>query len=62
QGELRTFDLHGISVADFYRKVFEVLKDLQIYVKIKPVPVELENPIPFETEKTLYMQLMMKLM
>jgi hypothetical protein len=50
QGEFRAFDLHGISVADFYHKVFDLLKDLQIDVKIKPVPVEIENPIPFEQD------------
>lgn len=50
QGEFRAFDLHEMSVADFYRKVFEVLKDLQIDVRIKPVPVEIEKPIPFDQD------------
>lgn len=50
QGEHRAFGLQGISVADFYQKIFGVLKDLQIELKIKPVPVELENPIPFEQD------------
>lgn len=49
-GELRDFDLEGNSVADFYRKIFEVLKDLEIDVKIYSTPVEMENPIPFEKD------------
>lgn len=50
EGELRDFDLEGNSVADFYRKIFEVLKDLEIDVKIYSTPVEMENPIPFEKD------------
>lgn len=50
KGELRKFDLYGISVADFYKKIFEALDDLGIEVKIKPVPVELANPIPFNED------------
>jgi hypothetical protein len=51
KGELRKFDLHGISVADFYKKVFEVLDGLGIEVKIYPVPSELADPIPFEQDR-----------
>ncbi len=50
QGELRAFDLRGISVADFYKQILEALKELQIEVKIMPVPVELPNPIPFSRD------------
>jgi hypothetical protein len=50
KGGLRQFDLHGISVADFYKKIFSCLAELKIDVKIKPVPVELENPVPFEKD------------
>jgi hypothetical protein len=50
KGELKKFDLHDISVADFYHKIFELLKELKIDLIIKPVPVELENPIPFEKD------------
>lgn len=50
RGELRKFDLHGISVADFYRNIFELLNELDIDVKINPNPVELEHPIPFEQD------------
>lgn len=49
-GEVRAFDLQGISVAEFYHKVFEILEGLEIQLKIKPIPVELVNPIPFEQD------------
>ena len=50
KGEIRKFNLYGISVTDFYKKIFEALDDLGIEVKIKPVPVELANPIPFKED------------
>lgn len=50
KGEIRQFDLHGISVADFYSKIFKSLNDLEIKLFIKPTPVELVNPIPFELD------------
>lgn len=52
RGELRQFDLHGISVADFYRKIFELLKDLEIDVKINPLPAELVDPVPLDQDTT----------
>jgi hypothetical protein len=52
KGELRKLNLHGISVADFYKKIFELLNDLEINVKIKPIPSEIANPIPFEKDTT----------
>ena len=50
EGNLRKFDLHGISVADFYKKIFETLDELHIDVPINAVPVELANPIPFKKD------------
>jgi len=50
EGELRKLDLHEISVADFYKKIFELLDDLKINVKIKPIPSEIVDPIPFEED------------
>ncbi len=52
EGKHREFDLHGISVADFYKKIFQSLDELKIEVKIKPVPVEISNPIPFKKDNT----------
>ncbi|MBB2148060.1 DUF5996 family protein [Pedobacter gandavensis] len=49
-GEVRQFDLHGISVADFYQKIFKLLNDLKINLLIKATPVELLHPIPFELD------------
>lgn len=46
----RQFDLKGLSVADFYKKIFEVLNELNIHLKIKPIPSEIEDPIPFEKD------------
>jgi hypothetical protein len=50
KGEFRKFDLNGISVADFYNKIFGLLDELKIHIKIKPVPVEIADPIPFEKD------------
>ena len=50
KNEFGSFDLHGISVADFYKNIFEKLNELGIDVKIKPVPVELANAIPFKED------------
>jgi hypothetical protein len=52
KGAFRQFDLRGISVADFYREIFALLKELQIDLEIKPVPVEILNPIPFVKDTT----------
>lgn len=49
-GELRDFDLQGNSVADFYSKIFTLLRDLKIDLNINSTPVEMEDPIPFEKD------------
>ena len=49
-GQHREFDLQGNSVADFYRKLFAVLKDLDIDVEINTMPVEMEDVTPFEKD------------
>ncbi|TGD82335.1 DUF5996 family protein [Hymenobacter wooponensis] len=46
-GAERRLALQPRSVAAFYREVMELLSQLGITVKIWPVPVELEHPIPF---------------
>lgn len=50
KGEQRKFSLQSISVSDFYFKIFRLLEELNIYIKIKPVPVEIQDPIPFEKD------------
>lgn len=39
------------SVADFYQEVMQSLRKLGIEVKIWSMPVEVENPIPFEQDR-----------
>jgi len=53
RGEIRNFGLPGLSVADFYEKLFSELKELNIDLEIYSKPVELPNPIRFE-EDTLH--------
>ena len=50
KGAVREFELNGISVAGFYEKIFALLNELNIDLQIKPVPVEIANPIPFEKD------------
>jgi hypothetical protein len=47
-GETRQFDLHGLSVADFYHKTMGFLRELKIYIRIRTIPSEIENPVPFQ--------------
>ena len=46
--EARSFNLKGISVAHFYAKIFQALKELGIEVKIKPIPAELKDQFLFK--------------
>jgi hypothetical protein len=46
-GATRSIALRPQAVADFYREYMGVLDSLGIAVKIWPVPVEIEAPIPF---------------
>lgn len=52
EGDSRSFDLEGLSVAGFYKKVFATLQELNIQAEINPVPNELESPIPFHEDET----------
>jgi hypothetical protein len=49
-GASATIALAPCSVADFYREVMRVLHGLGLEVKIWPVPVEVQDPIPFEQD------------
>ena len=52
-GERRSFALQPMSVADFYRKLMRALGELDIEVRIWPMPVELPDPIqPFPENET----------
>ena len=46
-GSTRSIPLRPQSVADFYREYLATLEGLGITVKIWPVPVEIEAPVPF---------------
>jgi hypothetical protein len=46
-GARRSMALHPQAVADFYREYIAMLEGLGITVKIWPMPVEVEAPIPF---------------
>ncbi|MGH9175321.1 MAG: DUF5996 family protein, partial [Vicinamibacterales bacterium] len=49
-GTTRHVPLAPMSVADFYRSVMEVLRDLAMPVKIWTTPVEIPAPIPFDAD------------
>src|SRR5438067_411395 len=50
-GAQATLALVPRSVADFYREVMRMLDGLGIEVKIWPVPVEVQDPVPFEQDQ-----------
>ena len=52
QGEMRQFGLAGLSVADFYKKLFDHLNALAVPVQINVIPCELEKVIPFDQDTT----------
>jgi hypothetical protein len=51
-GQIRTFALEGLSVADFYEKVVRTLQELDIPVNIYRIPNEIPNAIPFDEDNT----------
>jgi hypothetical protein len=51
EGYVATILLEPRSVADFHQTVMRELRGLDIAVKIWPVPVEIENPIPFRQDR-----------
>lgn len=46
-GRRRAFALAGKSVADFHAELMRSLADLDVNVRIWPVPVEVSDPVPF---------------
>lgn len=56
-GKSASFDLEPMSVADFYHKTFDGLKQLDIETEIYPMPSELPDPImpfPENTDQVPY--------
>ena len=51
-GTVRTLRLEPRTVADFYRAVMDMLRDLNLPVRIWPMPVEVESPIRFTDDTT----------
>ncbi len=49
-GTTKSIALVPRSVADFYRELMKTLGGLGIEVKIWPVPVEVQDPVPFEQD------------
>ena len=49
-GDERTLALEPRTVADFYRRVMDMLAELRLPVKIWPMPVEIPSPIRFDTD------------
>jgi hypothetical protein len=50
-GKTRGIPLGPRSVADFYREYMAVLDDLDLPVRFRPVPDEVEHPIPFAEDR-----------
>ncbi len=50
-GERRTVPLRPGPVADFYRDVMAVLDELGLSTEIWPMPVEIPDAIPFDTDR-----------
>jgi hypothetical protein len=51
EGAIRAIPLRSQAVADFYREYVALLASLGIAVKLWPVPVEVDHPIPFLEDK-----------
>ena len=52
EGAIRTLALAPRSVADFYREFMAALRALGLEVKIRTMPVEVQDPIPFDEDDT----------
>jgi hypothetical protein len=50
KGELTSIPLQPQTVADFYRAVMKMTRDIGVDVRIWPMPVEVPNPIRFDTD------------
>jgi len=50
RGDARAMDLASLSVAGFHRRTMDALRGMGVDVSIWPVPVEVEEAIPFERD------------
>jgi hypothetical protein len=51
EGATRSLPLRPRSVADFYGEYREMLKALEVDVRIRPVPSEMETVVPFQDDR-----------
>lgn len=51
EGQTQVIPLRPMTVAAFYRAVFFALKELELDVRINPMPNELPDPIPFDQDE-----------
>ncbi|MBO0763946.1 MAG: hypothetical protein J2P50_05075 [Hyphomicrobiaceae bacterium] len=49
-GEERTLALEPQTVADFYRRVFNIMGDIGVVAAVNEMPNEVQNPIPFSQD------------
>jgi hypothetical protein len=49
-GMIRTLALTPQSVADFYKRVMQLLREMKLPVKIWPMPVEIPSPVRFDQD------------
>jgi Family of unknown function (DUF5996) len=50
-GAMRTLELAPRSVSDFYRELMAALRALDVEVRIWTMPVEVQDPIPFDKDE-----------
>lgn len=50
-GDNKTFPLKSMSVAEFYRKLFDLLLSMRVDIRINEQPQEIPNPVPFSQDK-----------
>jgi len=51
-GQTRSLPLEPRSVAEFYRRMMELLDELGLSVHVWPMPVELPSPVRFDLDET----------
>jgi Family of unknown function (DUF5996) len=50
-GTAESLPLRPLAVADFYGEVIELLKALELDIRVWTMPVEIANPVPFEQDR-----------